>query len=475
MEKIINIAQGLKDLGIKSYFVGGYVRDKIMGKESNDIDIVLVGNCDRSFIQTTLDFMVSTGTLESVTMDVGKFPVWIAKVGEHEIEFAMARVERKTGDYRTDFDCITEGVTLEQDLLRRDLTINAIAQDILTEEIIDPHGGIYDIAGQVLRHVSEAFSEDTLRVYRLARFASYFPNFSIAQETHDLCRTLFPDISAERVGIELMKVMKNAVEPSRFFYILVRLGWLNYHFPELQNLIGVPQSPTHHPEGDAFVHTMHCLDAANGWFLRIVMLCHDLGKAVTTEIDGHPYKSALYETAKLRLGQPVKISAIDHEKEGVPLTRTMLQRIHLCDHATIRQIATLVELHMVRAYIKDKEKTIQKVVRRFLRVLLEKGLTYMDLAKVVYCDLAGRPPLPPVALEQVYVEIGGNLADALIANDEMTPIVTGDILIKEGLKQGQRLGEIKKAALKYQDRGTLRKDNWRQVLRGAGFKEIKIT
>lgn len=464
MEKLKTIAQAFRDQGIESYFVGGYVRDTLMGNTPEDLDICLVGVKDYKDVKRILWPYCS-----SVIEAVGKqFPNWIAIIDGVSYDYALARTEKKVGATRQDFLCNIEDVTIEQDLERRDLTINSIAKNVLTGEIIDPFKGQLHIKQKVAHPTSKAFSEDPLRVVRAARFVARFE----LKPTLELVTTCYrlnnEGISAERVGTELKKVLIQAQKPSIFFNFLREVCWLGYYFKELEDLIDVPQSKTHHPEGDAYTHTLHTIDAATGWFTRAVMLCHDLGKALKTTIDGIPYKQQL-ESPYFKIENPLyKIQSIGHEEAGVQLTKDMLKRVSYANHDTINQIACLVELHMVRIY-GDNPPT--KIVRRTLRKLMHYDLDYMSLYEVVWCDLAGRPPLPmPEKLD-----IGQREAERLLSNNSMTPVVTGKMLHKNGIKAGPEMGEMIKIGLQLQDRGTLDATNWKARLKGYGFKCLNET
>lgn len=427
------MAQAFKQEGIDSYYVGGAVRDKLMGLPVDDIDICLVNTKSIEQVEKILSQYA-----ENFVKEVGKsFPVWIITMGGQKYDIALARTEKKVGEYRTEFLCETNNVTIEDDLKRRDLTINSIAEDILTGEMIDPFDGINHIKHNIAHHTSEAFSEDTLRVLRTARFISRF-NLTPTDELVEICRKLEPtDISPERVGKELMKTLQQSPKPSLFFRFLLEVNWLHYHFKELNDLVGVRQSPVYHPEGDAFEHTMCCLDVTNDgdWFTRAVMICHDLGKSLTTvEVNG-------------------KYRSIGHEEASVPLTDDMLKRIHFCDHRTIGQIKMLVRLHMIAVLPEISEK----VIRRTLRQLMECRLTYSQLVEVCRCDKSGRPPL---TAHTPY--IGQDRAQQLIERGEMIPIVTGKLLISEGYTNQLEYGKIISRALELQDRGILTKENWKQ-------------
>ncbi|MEJ1959946.1 MAG: multifunctional CCA addition/repair protein [Nitrosomonadales bacterium] len=259
---------------MKIYCVGGAVRDRLLGLPVQDHDWVVVG--------ATPEDMVARGY-----RPVGKdFPVFLHP-DTHE-EYALARTERKTAPgYKGFVIHAAPDVTLEQDLLRRDFTVNAIAQDI-DGKLIDPHGGEADLHAGILRHVSPAFNEDPVRILRAARFVARF-GFSIAPETLELMRTMVNNgeadsLVSERVWQELERGLMEK-EPSRFLFTLRECGALAKILPEVDALFGVPQPPQYHPEIDCGLHTMMVLDdaAQHGYPLevRFAALTHDLGKGNT--------------------------------------------------------------------------------------------------------------------------------------------------------------------------------------------------
>jgi len=269
------------------YLVGGAVRDALLARDTGksahvDRDWVVVG--------TTPEAMAAAGFLP-----VGRdFPVFLHP--QTREEYALARTERKTAPGYHGFHFHTDpGVTLEDDLARRDLTINAMAvaqaqaDDPARATLIDPYGGQRDLQARVLRHVTEAFGEDPVRILRLARFAARFPDFRVAPETTALLRRMVEDGEAdhlvpERVWQELSRGLMER-QPSRMFEVLRECGALVRLLPEVDRLWGVPQRADHHPEVDTGVHLMMVMDmsARLGASLpaRFACLCHDLGKGTT--------------------------------------------------------------------------------------------------------------------------------------------------------------------------------------------------
>jgi tRNA nucleotidyltransferase (CCA-adding enzyme) len=260
---------------MKIYIVGGAVRDRLLGLPVVDRDYVVVG--------ATPDEMVAQGY-----QPVGKdFPVFLHPQ-THE-EYALARTERKSGHGYKGFKVYAAPeVTLEEDLHRRDLTINAMAEDA-AGALVDPYGGQRDLAAKTFRHVSEAFAEDPVRILRVARFAARFTEFVVAPETNALMRQMVDNgevdaLVSERVWQEIARGLMEA-QPSRMLQVLRDCGALARLFPEIDCLFGVPQPPEHHPEVDTGVHTLLVIDwaARQGFSLpvRFAALTHDLGKGAT--------------------------------------------------------------------------------------------------------------------------------------------------------------------------------------------------
>ncbi|MBS0453845.1 MAG: multifunctional CCA addition/repair protein [Proteobacteria bacterium] len=271
---------------MQTYLVGGAVRDRLLGLPGSDRDWVVVG--------ASPEEMTRQGYLP-----VGRdFPVFLHP--ETREEYALARTERKSAPgYRGFVVHADPGVTLEEDLARRDLSINAIAvaQALADKErfddtdLIDPYGGLADLRTKVLRHVTDAFREDPVRILRLARFAARFAEFSVAPETMELMRRMVQDGEAdalvpERVWQELARGLMED-KPSRMFEVLRECGALKVLLPEVDRLWGVPQPQAHHPEIDTGVHLMMVLDMSAQLQaplpVRFACLTHDLGKGTTPQ------------------------------------------------------------------------------------------------------------------------------------------------------------------------------------------------
>ena len=264
------------------YKVGGCVRDSLLGKEPHDLDYVVVGSSP--------DEMQRLGFQR-----VGMFPVFLhPETGD---EYALARAEQSTGDSHADFVYKWDGVCLEEDLRRRDFTINAMARDN-EGGLIDPYGGQNDLSKKVIRHVSEAFADDPLRVLRGARFAAQL-GFEIAPETMDLMKLItskgmLETLSRERLWGETQKALLSD-KPSLFFRALSDCGALSRIFPEIECMKGIPQSAVYHAEGDVWTHTLMVIDEAakvtpltefeesRAVAIRVAAMMHDFGKPHTPE------------------------------------------------------------------------------------------------------------------------------------------------------------------------------------------------
>ncbi|MFL6661753.1 MAG: multifunctional CCA addition/repair protein [Rhizobacter sp.] len=289
---------------MKAYIVGGAVRDALLGVPVNDRDWVVVG--------ATPDEMLAAG-YKPVGQD---FPVFLHPHTREE--YALARTERKTAPgYHGFLFHADPSVTLEEDLARRDLTINAMAQEA-DGRIVDPFGGQADLRDKVLRHVSPAFAEDPVRILRLARFAARYADFRVAPETEALMRRMVDEgevdaLVPERVWQELSRGLMEA-RPSRMFEVLRGCGALARLLPEVDRLWGVPQPPAHHPEVDTGVHLMLVLDTCARLgaplAVRYACLCHDLGKGTTRPAEwprhiAHEARSvALLQAVSARLRVP---------------------------------------------------------------------------------------------------------------------------------------------------------------------------
>ena len=351
------------------YLVGGAVRDQLLNLPVKDRDWVIVGATPQSLIDLGYQ-------------QVGKdFPVFLHPQSKEE--YALARTERKSGQGYTGFICdFSADITLEQDLIRRDLTINAMAQD-LQGNLYDPYHGTNDLQQRILRHASPAFVEDPLRVLRVARFAARYHHlgFTIAPETLQLMQTLtqqgeLQHLTAERVWAETEKAL-NEKNPEIYFETLRQVGALAVLFPELDALYGVPNPAKYHPEIDSFVHTMMVLQQAtllseqvdcHKSAVRFAAICHDLGKAKTPK-SNWPHHHG-------------------HEKLGITPTRNLCKRLKVPSY--YQQLAELTcEYHThIHKIVELRPETVVKLFNTF--DVWRKPLRFMEFLLVCFADTRGR-------------------------------------------------------------------------------------
>ena len=404
--------------------VGGAVRDMLLGQRAIDHDWVVVGS--------TPEELVALGYLP-----VGKdFPVFLHPKTKEE--YALARTERKTARGHRGFEVYAApGVTLEQDLARRDLTINSIAAcaridwatapfDADLKALIDPFDGQRDITAKVLRHVTDAFREDPVRILRVARFAARFADFSVAPETMELMQEMVAHgeadaLVAERVWQELSRGLMQA-RPSRMFEVLRACGALQKLLPEVNKLWGVPQRADYHPEVDTGVHLMMVLDMAAQLDaplpVRFACLMHDLGKG-TTPLDVLPR----HISHELR---SAKLSKIVCERLRVPVECRELADVVAMEHGNIHRSSEFGAAALVR--LLERCDAFRKP-KRFADVLL-----------ACECDARGRLGLHDAAYPQRQ-----RLAGVLKAAQSVVTSLIAESAQAEGL-DGKKIGERVHAA-----------------------------
>lgn len=379
------IAQTIKNAGGRLYLVGGAVRDEIMKREAHDKDYCVVG----------LDLGEFIKLFPKARIIGNDFPVFLME----GFEFALARTEKKVSQGYKGFEIYTsKDIKIEEDLKRRDITINAMAKDVLTSKIIDPFNAKEDIINRKIRHVSKSFSEDPLRVYRVARFAAKY-NFDVDKDTikymNMLKNELF-SITSDRIFLELRKALSTDT-PSKFFETLKQANVLDVHFKEINDLIGVIQPEKYHPEGDVFNHTMIVLDKVSKYTqdesVRFAALVHDLGKAKTPK-----------EMLPRHIG---------HDTAGEALVRDISNRITL-PKKWKQKGKEVAKYHMIAANYKKMRPYKQAI---FFNQISKSKIGLQDLEIIVNADdMLNRPK----------VEF------AKLAN-EVLKKVNGDTLRKEGI------------------------------------------
>lgn len=428
-EKVLSLAQAVRDAGGRALLVGGCVRDPLMGREPKDWDLEVYG-VEPSSLRELLDKFGSVNVVGEA------FTVY--RLGA-DLDVSLPRRERKVGRGHRAF--VIEGdpsMSVAEAAARRDFTVNAILLDPLTEEIIDPFNGRAGIESKTLRAVSpETFVEDSLRVLRAAQFAARF-EFDIAPETVALCRTIdLSDLPSERIRGEMEKLLLRAHRPSIGFDSLRKLGALDQLFPEIKALIDVPQDSEWHPEGDVFVHTLLAVDRARELIddlpypkqvtVMLATLCHDFGKPATTEfIEG-------------------RTRSRGHEEAGVEPTLSFLDKlnIHTLDGYDVRtQVVALVRDHLKPGeFFKKRDEVGDGAFRRLARKC-ELDLLY----RVAKADSLGRNA-EWIPREQ-WFDAGAQdwfiaHARALEVQEKPpAPILLGRHLLEMGLEPGPRIGEI---------------------------------
>jgi tRNA nucleotidyltransferase (CCA-adding enzyme) len=419
------------------------VRDALMGKQPKDWDVEVYG-VEPARLREVLD------QLGPVNVVGEAFTVY--KLGS-DLDVGLPRRERKTGrGHRAFFIEGDPSMTIEDSTRRRDFTVNAILQDPLTGDLIDPFHGRDDIEKKVLRAVSrETFSEDSLRVLRAAQFAARF-EFEIETETLALCRGIdLSDLPSERIWGEMEKLLLKAQRPSIGLKCLLELGAIDQLFPEIKALIDVEQDREWHPEGDVFVHTGLVIDRARELIddlpyakqvtVMLAALCHDFGKPATTEfIDG-------------------RLRSRGHEEGGVEPTLSFLDQLnmHTLDGYDVRaQVVALVRDHLKPGeYFKKREEVGDGAFRRLARKC-ELDLLY----RVARADSLGRNAewIPrekwyDAEAQEWFIAHARELA---VESKAPAPILQGRHLLEMGLKPGPRIGEVTKAVYEMQLDGRVR-------------------
>lgn len=412
-----HIVRDVDAAGGRALLVGGSVRDALLGTPVDDLDLEVYG-LDVERLQSLL--------LERFEIDIVGRSFGVLKIRHLPIDVALPRRESKRGRGHRGF--VVDGVPdmpVAEAAARRDFTINAMAYDARRGELLDPWGGRRDLESGVLRHVSEKFAEDPLRVLRGMQMAARF-ELVAAPETIALCRSMdLEGLAAERIFEEWRKLILRARRPSLGLDFLRRSGWIRY-FPELEAMVHCPQDPEWHPEGDVWTHTLHVMDAfaaervGDAWEDLVVgfaCLCHDLAKPATTRFDDGRWRSP------------------GHEEAGEGPTRDFLGRMSE-QEKLVEEVVPLVREHL-KPIMLYKAGAGPAAIRR-----LARRVGRIDrLVRLSRADHRGRPPLP---------WDGFPAGDWLLAQAEQLsldaaapkPIVLGRHLIELGLEPGRYFGPL---------------------------------
>jgi tRNA nucleotidyltransferase (CCA-adding enzyme) len=427
----------VRKLGGRAFMVGGCVRDGLMGIEPKDWDVEVYGIEPLKLREVISSFGKVNAVGEAFT---------VYKIGL-DLDISLPRRERKQGRGHKGF--VVEGdplLSIEEATKRRDFTINAILQDPLTNEVVDPYRGQEDIDKKIVRAVSpETFVEDSLRVLRAAQFAARF-EFEIEEQTQRLCQSIdLSDLPAERVWGEVEKILLRAKRPSIGLIWLQKLGVIEKLFPELHALSGVPQEEEWHPEGDVDIHTWLALDRARELIsdlsypkqvtVMLATLCHDLGKPSTTK----------FEEGRIR--------SRGHDEAGLAPTETLLDRLNIftLDGYNVRdQVKALVREHLKPGEFYKKRDEISEGAFRRLARRCELELLYL----VAKADSLGRNaewvPKERWFDSEPQEWFIRRARELLVSESAPAPILMGRHLIEMGLKPSPEFGQILEAVYEMQ-------------------------
>jgi tRNA nucleotidyltransferase (CCA-adding enzyme) len=404
-KKIKEIAETVKNNNGNLYLVGGAVRDMYLNKEPHDKDYCVTGLSETQFLNLFPEAKVQ-----------GKaFAVFIID----NTEFALARTEVKTGNKHNDFIVdVGSNISIEEDLGRRDITINAMAIDVLQGNLIDPFNGLKDIENKTIRKTTDAFLEDPLRVYRVCRFASEL-DFTVEMSTIKAMNSLKDELkylSSERVFVEFRKAL-NTTKPSVFFDYLKKADLLSIHFIEINDLIGAKQPVEYHPEGDSYQHTMEVIDRSakltDDIEIRFACLVHDLGKGLTPK-DKYPQH-------------------IGHDKFGVKPLRDLVKRLKM--PTRWYKVGKTACLEHMRAGIFDEMSVGKKV--QFIEKVSKSMLGLEGLKIVMLADKKADK------VESDFVEIGKEIMTRFDGNYIIEKYQISDYTKIPALQHKERVSWLK--------------------------------
>lgn len=434
IDQVVAIARAVEGAGGRALIVGGWVRDKLMGRESKDVDLEVYGIPAERLRELLARFGSVNAVGESFT---------VFKVAD--IDVALPRRESKVGRGHKGFEVHGDpGLSPVEAARRRDFTINAISWDPLRDTYDDPFDGRADIKRGLLTAVDPStFGDDSLRVLRAVQFAARFA-FTVEPATEALCRTIaLDDLPSERIWGEIEKLLLQAQRPSLGFEIALRIGVIDALFPELKALVGCPQEPEWHPEGDVWIHTLMVIDQARTRIddlphprkvaVMLGAVCHDLGKPPTTAfLDG-------------------RIRSIDHEQAGVEPATAMLDRlnVHSIGGFDVRREVLGITAHHLKPGMFGMSKT--PVSDGAFRRLAQK-VDLELLARVAKSDCMGRAGDFDCSAMDWFLERARQLG---VEHAPPPPILLGRHLLALGVTPGPRMGEILRFVYEKQLDGTV--------------------
>jgi len=418
---VMDVCRTFADTGGRAWLVGGSVRDLLLHQTPGDPDIEVYGLQPDDLHQT----LSKLGKVEFVGQQFGVFKLWKDDLC---IDIALPRSEQKTGPGHKGFAVAADpDIDPEHASLRRDFTINAMMLDPLNDELLDFHGGRADLKAGILRHVSEAFAEDPLRVLRGMQFAARY-RLKLDKDTAALCRKLLPEaetLSKERTWCEWQK-WAHASYPSLGLDVLGQSGWLQL-YPGLAALKGCLQDSQWHPEGDVWAHTKLVVDQAvkiagrrhleNETYEHLIFaaLCHDLGKPTTT---------FTHENNRIR--------STGHSEAGIEPARAFLASINAPKRIS-QYVLPLIREHLVHLHGQPTARTIRRLSHRLEPASIELW------ESLVEADASGRAPFPPARPALPWLERAREMS---VQNNKPEPLATGRTLLDMGMKQGPEMGRL---------------------------------
>lgn len=427
-QTVLGICRHLAHAGGRAHLVGGCVRDALLGRQLEDFDIEVFG-LEAGRVRALVS--------ELVPVDLVGAAFGVLKVRHLPIDISLPRRESKVGPGHRGFEIFSDPhLTVAEAAARRDFTINSMAYDLVREELLDPWNGAADLERRILRHTSERFVDDPLRVLRGMQLVARF-ELTPAPDTVALCRSMEREgLARERIFEEWRKLVLRGELLSAGLEFLRRTTWLRY-FPELEALVDCPQDPQWHPEGDVWTHTLHVMDAfaasrlGEDWedlVVGLACLCHDLGKPETTELEDGRWRSK------------------GHEAAGERPTRTFLAR--LTNHERLVEGVVPLVLHHLKPDQLHRAGASDAAVRRLAR----KVGRIDRLLRVARADRRGRPPLPDDGFPAAaWLEERARALE--VAAQSPLPLVKGRHLIERGLEPGPHFGSILEACFEAQLEG----------------------